>query len=291
MIFEGSCVALVTPFDSKNNINYFELQRLIEFQIASNTKAILILGTTGESSTISCEEREKIIKFCVCQISGRVPLIVGTGSNSTETAIKQTKQAEELGADAVLIVTPYYNKTSQNGLILHYKMVAKETKLPIIIYNVPRRTGVNILPETVKKLSKIKNIVAIKESSGEISQIIELLKILPKNFAVYSGDDLITFSMMSLGAKGVISVTANAYPNLVSVMCENLKNGDYFNALRFHKHLYKINKVLFLDINPICIKYYMNLLERNVGKPRLPLVEPSEKVKNILKRTLKDYEN
>lgn len=291
MIFEGSCVALVTPFDSKNNINYFEFQRLIEFQIASNTKAILILGTTGEASTISQEERVKIIKFCVSQVSGRVPVIVGTGSNSTEITIKQTKQAEELGADAVLIVTPYYNKTNQNGLILHYKAVAKSTNIPIIIYNVPRRTTVNILPETVKKLSKVKNIVGIKDASGEISQIVELLKILPKNFAVYSGDDLITFSMMCLGAKGVISVTANAYPNLVSTMCENLISRDYFNALRLHKHLYKINKALFLDINPICIKYYMNLLERNVGKPRLPLVEPSEKNKSILKRVLKDYEN
>lgn len=291
MIFQGSSVALVTPFNTKNEINYFELQRLIEFQIASNTKAILILGTTGEASTISAEERKKMIKFCVAQISGRVPLIVGTGSNSTEITIKQTKEAESLGADAVLIVTPYYNKTNQSGLILHYKTIAKETKLPIIIYNVPRRTGVNILPETALKLSKIKNIVGLKEASGDILQITELLKILPKNFAVYSGDDLITFPMMCLGAKGVISVTANVYPNLVSTMCESLLRHDHFNALRLHKHLYKINKTLFLDVNPICIKYYMNLLERNVGKPRLPLIEPSEKIKNILKRVRKEYES
>lgn len=291
MIFQGSCVALVTPFDSRNNVNYFELQRLIEFQIASNTKAIVILGTTGESSTISAEERTKIIKFCVSQVSGRVPVIVGTGSNSTEIAIKQTKEAESLGADAALVVTPYYNKTSQNGLLLHYKLVAKETRLPIILYNVPSRTGVNILPETVKKLSKIKNIVAIKEASGNFFQIMELFRILPKNFAVYSGDDLIIFPLMCLGAKGVISVTANAYPNLVSTLCDSFYRRDYSNAIRLHKHLYKINKALFLDVNPICIKFYLTLLERNVGKPRLPLVEPSEKIKNILKRTKKDYEN
>ncbi len=291
MIFQGSCVALVTPFNEKNEVNYFELQRLIEFQIASNTKAIVILGTTGESSTISTEERTKIIKFCVSQVSGRIPVIVGTGSNSTEIAIKQTKEAEMLGADAVLIVSPYYNKTSQNGLISHYKTVAKETKLPIVLYNVPSRTGVNILPETVLKLSKVKNIVAIKEASGNISQLTELLKILPKNFAVYSGDDLITFPMMAMGAKGVISVTANAYPNLVSVMCESILKRDYLNALRIHKHLFKINKALFLDVNPICIKFYLNLLERNVGSPRLPLVEPSDKIKNVLKKIRKDYEN
>ena len=291
MIFQGSCVALITPFDTKNNVNYFELQRLIEFQIASNTKAIVILGTTGESSTISAEERTKIIQFCVSQVSGRVPVIVGTGSNSTEIAIKQTKEAENLGADAVLVVSPYYNKTSQSGLILHYKLIAKATKLPIILYNVPSRTGVNVLPDTVKKLSKIKNIVAIKEASGNFSQIMELLRILPKNFAVYSGDDFITFPMMCLGAKGVISVTANAYPNLVSTMCDSFFRRDYSNAFRLHKYLYKINKNLFLDVNPICIKFYLNILERNVGKPRLPLVEPSEKIKNILMRTKKDYEN
>lgn len=291
MIFQGSAVALVTPFNSRNEINYFELQRLIEFQIASNTKAIVILGTTGESSTITADERTKIIRFCVGQVAGRVPVIVGTGSNSTKIAIAQTKESEDLGADGVLIVTPYYNKASQNGLICHYKSIAKETRLPIIIYNVPSRTGVNILPETVKKLSKIKNIVGIKDAGGNIVQSAELLKILPKTFAVYSGDDLITYPLMCMGAKGVISVTANVYPTMVSTMCECVLNRDYLNALRIHKHLHKINKSLFLDVNPICVKYYMNLLERDVGKPRLPLVEPSETIKKMLLKTRKDYED
>ena len=291
MIFQGSAVALVTPFNSKNEVNYFELQKLIEFQIASGTKALVILGTTGESSVISPDERTKIIKFCVGIVNKRIPVIVGTGSNSTQTAISQTKEAEKLGADGVLIVTPYYNKTSQNGLFLHYKSIAKETSLPIIIYNVPSRTGMSISPETVKKLSKIKNIVGIKDASGNILETMKLLNILPRSFAVYSGDDNLTYPMMCMGAKGVISVTANAYPNIVSTMCEELLNRDYTNALRLHKHLYKISSGLFLDVNPICIKYYLKLLGRNVGNTRLPLTEPSTKIKRKLERLKAFYEN
>lgn len=291
MIFQGSAVALVTPFNSKNEVNYFELQKLIEFQIASGTKALVILGTTGESSVISPDERTKIIKFCVGIVNKRIPVIVGTGSNSTQTAISQTKEAEKLGADGVLIVTPYYNKTSQNGLYLHYKSIAKETSLPIIIYNVPSRTGMSILPETVKKLSKIKNFVGIKDASGNILETMKLLNILPRSFAVYSGDDNLTYPMMCMGAKGVISVTANAYPNIVSTMCEGLLNRDYTNALRLHKHLYKISSGLFLDVNPICIKYYLNLLGRNVGNTRLPLTEPPTKIKQKLERLKAFYEN
>lgn len=291
MIFQGSAVALVTPFNSKGEVNFFELHKLIEFHIASNTKALVILGTTGESPTISNEERSKIIKFCVGLVNKRIPVIIGTGSNSTDTAIKQTKEAENLGADGVLIVTPYYNKTNQNGLYLHYKTIASETKLPIIIYDVPSRTGIHITTETVKKLSKIKNIVAIKDASGNINETIKLLKVLPKNFAVYSGDDILTYPMMCLGAKGVISVTANAYPNLVSTMCDNLLNRDYSNALRIHKHLYNISSALFLDVNPICIKYYLNLLGRRVGNPRKPLSEASKSIKLKLEKLRCEYEN
>ena len=291
MIFQGSAVALVTPFNSKNEVNFYELHKLIEFQIASGTKALVILGTTGESSVISADERTKIIRFCVKLVNKRIPVIIGTGSNSTETAINQTKEAEILGADGALIVTPYYNKTSQDGLYLHYKSIAKETKLPIIIYNVPSRTGMTISPETVKKLSKIKNIVGIKDSSGNFNETTKLFSILPKNFAIYSGDDNLTYPMMCLGAKGVISVTANAYPNLVSTMCDSLLNRDYTNALRLHKHLYNISTGLFLDVNPICIKYYLNLLNRNVGSPRPPLTQPSKTVKQKLERLKNFYEN
>ncbi len=283
MIFEGSCTALITPFDKNGEVNYYSLKNLINFQIANGTKAICILGTTGESATINDEERTKIIKFCVCFIGSRVPLIVGTGSNSTQKAICYTKQAEELGADAVLIVSPYYNKCSQEGLISHYKNIAGNTKLPIILYNVPSRTGVNILPKTVKKLSKIKNIVAIKEASGNMAQISELLNILPQNFALYSGDDMLTLPLYAMGAKGVISVTANCYPEQVFKLCEFCKNQDYFNAKLISDRLFKINQALFLDVNPICIKYFMNLINFNVGKPRLPLTEPSLEIIKKLK--------
>lgn len=291
MIFKGSGVALVTPFNDRDEVDYYALQNLIEFQIASGTKAIIILGTTGESATITQEERSKIIKFCVSQISKRVPLIVGTGSNSTRIAISHSKEAEMLGADAILIVTPYYNKTSQEGLILHYKAIATSTKLPVVIYNVPSRTGVNILPETILQLSKVKNIVALKDAGGNINQSIELLQILPKNFALYCGDDLITFPLMSMGYHGVISVTANVYPDMVSYMCEDILNKNYANALRIHNELYKINKALFLDVNPICVKYYLTLLGKNAGNPRLPLTLPSKNIINELIKVRDYYEH
>lgn len=290
MVFKGSAVALVTPFSENGEVNFYELKKLIEFQIASGTRAIVVLGTTGESATITSDERNKIIKFCVGQVSGRVPVIVGIGSNSTETAIKQTKEAEKLGADAVLIVTPYYNKTSQDGLILHYKKIAKSTKLPIIIYNVPSRTGVNILPETVLKLAKIKNIVGLKDASGNIMQSMKNLAILPKNFALYSGDDSLTFPLMTMGYHGVISVTANAYPNLISSMCDDILSGKFKNALRIHNNLYSLNVGLFADVNPICIKFYMGLIGKNVGEVRLPLVKPNKATKTKLMELKNHYE-
>ena len=178
----------------------------------------------------------------------------------------------------------YYNKTNQEGLFLHYKSISNETNLPIIIYNIPSRTGVNIEPQTIKKLSKIQNIVALKDAGGNLNKSIQLLNILPKNFALYSGDDLSTFPLMCMGAKGVISVTANAYPNLVSLMCESILKKDFSNGLRIHKHLYNINTGLFLDINPICVKCYMNLIGRNVGNTRPPLIQVSTKIKKKLER-------
>jgi len=289
IIFSGACTALITPFDKSGNINFLKLKELIEFQIASGINAILILGTTGECSTISNDEREKIIKFCNYEISHRVSLIVGCGSNSTELAKQHLKQAETLGADAALVVTPYYNKCSQEGLILHYKELAKSSNLPIIIYNVPSRTGVNILPETVLKLSKIKNIVGIKEASGNMSQIAKILALLSENFAVYSGDDNLTLPMMSLGAKGVISVTSNIEPERVSIMCRYALKGDFFNAKKIYEYLFNLSEALFFDVNPICIKTYMNLLGFKVGNFRLPLSSPNEDVLNKLKQVKREY--
>ena len=291
MIFKGSAVALVTPFDTSGNINYFSLKNMIDYQLASGTKAIVILGTTGESATVTHDEREKLIKFCLSVVAGAVPVIVGTGSNSTAKTIKLTKQAEHLGASAVLVVTPYYNKCNQYGLYKHYKQIAISTKLPIILYNVPSRTGVNMLPDTVVKLSKIKNIVAIKEASGNFSQIAEIAHKKPPNFDIYSGDDLLTMPMLSMGASGVISVTANAYPEQVERLCDFAFEQDYFNALRTHEFLFNIKKALFLDVNPICIKFYLNLIGFSVGKPRLPLTEPSTEIKQKLKEIAKLYEN
>lgn len=291
MIFKGSAVALVTPFDSNNQVNYFELKKLIEFQITNGTKAIVILGTTGESSTLSKHERQKIIKFCVCLVSKRVPLIVGSGSNSTKESIEFSVEAENLGADGLLIVSPYYNKCNQNGLFEHYKSIANAVKIPIILYNVPSRTGINIEPETVLKLSKIKNIIGLKEASGNFSQISKILKIVSRDFTIYSGDDNLTLPLISMGAKGVISVTANSNPEEVSYLCEHALSGDFFNAKRWADYLFDLNNALFLDVNPICIKYYLNLLDFNVGKPRQPLSEPSFYIKNKLKEIKTKYEN
>ena len=290
-LFKGSAVALVTPFDKNGKVNFFALKHLIDYQIANGTKALVVLGTTGEASTISKSEREKIIKFSVCQAGDQIPVIVGTGSNSTEKAIEQTKQAETLGADGVLVVTPYYNKCNQEGLFLHFKQIAKSTKLPIILYNVPSRTGVNILPSTLLNLAKIKNIVGIKEASGNMSQIAEICHKKPPNFAVYSGDDLLTVPIMSLGSDGVISVTANAEPEKVSLMCEFMLKQDISNALRLHNQLFNLNKALFLDVNPICIKHYLNILGFNVGKPRLPLTEASFEIKQKVEEVHRLYEN
>lgn len=291
MVFEGSCTALVTPFNKDGTVNYFSLKSLIEYQLANNTKAIVILGTTGEGPTITEEERIKIIKFCACLISKRVPLIVGTGSNSTSEACRKSKQAEMLGADAVLVVTPYYNKCNPRGLIEHYREVAKATNIPIIAYNVPSRTGTNISPEVALKLSKIKNIVGIKEASGNMGQIVELCHILPKTFAVYLGDDTLSLAGMAVGARGVISVTSNCYPEAVSNMCDFALSGDFFNAKRIHDSLYEVSRGLFLDVNPICVKSYLNLMGFDVGSLRLPLTEPSENILNKLKEIKSKYEN
>lgn len=291
MIFEGSCTALVTPFNKSGEVNYFSLKSLIEYQLASNTKAIVILGTTGESPTITEEERIKIIKFCACLINKKIPLIVGTGSNSTKEACRRSKQAEMLGADAVLVVTPYYNRSNSRGIVEHYREVAQAVNIPVIAYNVPSRTGVNISPEVALRLSKIKNMAGIKEASGNLTQLAEMCQILPKSFAVYSGDDVLSLPSMSLGAKGVISVTSNCYPEAAQSMCEFALGGDYYNAKRLYDRLFQVSKGMFLDINPICVKAYLNLQGFDVGTCRLPLVEPSEAITTKLKEIKNKYEN
>ena len=290
MIFKGSGVALVTPFNSKDEIDYFVLQRLIEFQIASGTKAIIILGTTGESSTISQEERTKIIKFCVSQVAGRVPLIVGTGTNSTQSSISHAKEAEKLGANGLLVVTPYYNKTSQNGLILHFKSIAKSTKLPIILYNVPSRTGVNIKPETYAKLAEIDNIVAIKEANGDISSVVKTRLLCGDKLDIYSGNDDQVIPIMALGGKGVISVLSNIMPRETVEMCDKMFVGDLEGAAAMQIQLSSLIDALFIEVNPIPCKEAMNLMGMNMGPARLPMTPMEDSTKAVLINELKKFE-
>ena len=263
---QGSGVALVTPFDKKNNINYNKFEELIEFQIKNNTDFIVPCGTTGESSSLSNNEKKKIINFTVKTVKKRIPVVSGTGSNNTKIAIAMSKYAKIAGADAVLVVTPYYNKTNQEGLYIHYQKIAKAIyPLPLVIYNVPSRTGVDISVETILKLSKIENIIAIKEANPSLEKICNIiLATEEENFGVLSGNDNLLLPILSVGGKGVISVAANILPDQMHNICQNNDKN------LFYKYLDIMNN-LFLDVNPIMIKEAMNYLGFDVGKVRLPL--------------------
>lgn len=271
-IFKGSATALVTPFsNSGDKINFDTLKKLIDFQIENGTKALIILGTTGEASTITFEERKKIIECAVSHTKKRVPIIAGAGSNDTMTAILNSKTYEKLGVDGLLIVTPYYNKSTQKGLIEHYTKIATSVDLPIILYNVPGRTGVNILPSTVKELSKIKNIVAIKEASGNLEQISEIARLCENEIDIYSGDDALVLPILSLGGKGVISVVSNIAPLLTSKLCESFFDGKLEQSRKYQFMLKPLIKALFSEVNPIPVKTALNLMNFNAGILRLPL--------------------
>lgn len=289
-IFRGSCTAIVTPFSqSGKSINYKTFKKLIDFQIENGTSAIVFMGTTGEASTMTKKEKEKVAKFAVEYVNKRVPVIIGAGSNNTKDAISNSQIFEKLGADALLHVTPYYNKATQNGLIKHYTEIAKSVKIPIILYNVPSRTGVNILPDTVKKLSQIENIVAIKEASGNFEQIVEILKITDKNFSVYSGDDANIFLVLALGGKGVISVVSNLLPQETANICKTFFEGNIEKSRQIQFDLMPIIKALFGEVNPIPIKTALKLKGFKVGIPRLPLTEMEKKNVKNLKKILKKY--
>ncbi|MEG2348061.1 MAG: 4-hydroxy-tetrahydrodipicolinate synthase [Clostridia bacterium] len=286
MIFNGSGVALITPFNEDKTINYKKLEELIEFHITNFTDAIIICGTTGESSTLDINEKKELIKFSVEKANGRIPIIAGTGSNNINIAIKLSKYAEYVGVDGLLIVTPYYNKCSQEGLYLSYKQIANNVTIPILLYNVPSRTGVNIELDTVIKLSKISNIVGIKEASGNISQIAKIISKVSPDFYVYSGNDDQVLPILSLGGKGVISVAANIIPFQIHTICDSFFKKDFYTSKDlFYKYLNLMNK-LFIDINPIPIKEAMNILDYNVGKFRLPLCSISSENYKILKKSL-----
>lgn len=287
-IFTGSAVALITPFHD-GSVDFTAMTRLIELQIASGTDAIVALGTTGEAATLMEDEREEVIRFVVERVANRIPVIVGTGSNSTEDAIRKSRFAEAVGADGLLIVTPFYNKTSQEGLLAHYSSIAEQVRLPIIIYNVPSRTGLNIKPETVSKLVRsCENIVGIKEASGDISQITRLAAICPE-CDIYSGNDDQVVPIMSIGGKGVISTIANIHPEAMHMMCKAYFDGDVEEAKRLQLALLPLQQAAFCEVNPIPIKTMMGLLKLCDPEVRLPLVKPSIEHYELMENTLREY--
>lgn len=287
IIFKGCGTAIVTPF-TENGVNFEEFGKLIEDQIQNKVDALVVCGTTGEASTMTKEEKIETIKFAIEKVNKRIPVVVGTGSNSTASAIEMTKIAENLGADAALIVTPYYNKTTQDGLVAHYSAIAKETSLPIILYSVPGRTGVNILPNTCKILSEIPNIVAIKEASGNISQVAEIAHLCRENLNIYSGNDDQIVPILSLGGIGVISVLSNVAPLYTHKMVQEFFDGNIKESSKMQLDAIDLVNALFSEVNPIPVKAALNLMGYNFGIPRLPLVPMSENKKEVLKNEMKN---
>ncbi len=286
-VFTGAAVAIVTPMSEDGSINFDALGRLIDFNIDNGTDAIVICGTTGESSTMTDEEHIECIRYAVEKTAKRVPVIAGTGSNHTEYAVNLSKKAQELGADALLCVTPYYNKTSQAGLVAHFTAIANAVTIPIILYSVPSRTGVNITPETCVELSKIENIVAIKEASGNISQIAKIAAMCGDDLAIYSGNDDQIVPVMSLGGKGVISVLSNCLPFETHEICQLCLDGDFKTANEKFLRLLDFANTLFCDVNPIPVKEALNYMGFEAGPCRLPLVEMNDKNKELLKESMR----
>ena len=287
VIFTGAAVALVTPFSADGSVNYDEFARLIDFQIENGTDALVIAGTTGESSTLSEQEHIDVIRFAVEHTKHRVPVIAGTGSNATATAVMLSQEAEEAGADALLLVTPYYNKTSQRGLYVHYKTIAESTKLPIILYNVPSRTGLGIDVDTAAKLAEISNIVAMKDAVGNITYTANLIERCGDQLTVYSGNDDQIVPMMSLGAKGVISVLSNVAPKETHEMTAAALAGDYKTAAALQLKYLKLIHALFIETNPIPVKEAVNQMGFAAGACRLPLYEMADNTKAVLVEEMK----
>ncbi|MCQ2469672.1 MAG: 4-hydroxy-tetrahydrodipicolinate synthase [Ruminococcus sp.] len=285
-IFTGTATAIITPFNADGSVNYDELGRIIDDQIANSTDAIVICGTTGESATMTDEEHIECIRYAVKHIAGRVPVIAGTGSNDTRYAVALSKEAEAAGADALLLVTPYYNKTTQKGLIAHFKAVADEVNIPIVLYNVPSRTGMNMDVATVKELAKHKNIAAVKEASGNISYVAKLIAECGDDIDVYSGNDDMIVPVMSLGGKGVISVASHVIPKQMHDMVQCCLDNNFAEAMKMQIEYLDICNDLFIEVNPIPVKEAMNMLGWNAGPCRLPLVEMTDEHKAKLRATL-----
>lgn len=271
IIFEGAGVALATPMKNDGEINYSTLEKLIEFQIENFTDAIITCGTTGESATLSPKEHSELIEFTLKKVSGRVPVIAGTGSNNTKTALELSKEAEKMGVDGLLIVTPYYNKTSQEGLISHYNYIADKVNTPIILYNVPSRTGVNIAPETYHKLSKHPNIVATKEASGNLSLVAKTASLCKDDLNIYSGNDDQIVPVLSLGGIGVISVLSNICPKECHDIVKEFKEGNITFSKELQLKYLDLIEALFCNVNPVPVKAALNMMSFECGKCRLPL--------------------
>lgn len=285
-LFKGSGVALITPFN-EHGVNFEKLKELVDIHLNSSTDAIIVCGTTGEASTMSESERKETIKFVVDMVNKKIPVIAGTGSNSTKSAIEMSKYAESIGVDGVLLITPYYNKTTQKGLVEHFKAIDKELNIPIILYNVPGRTGMNILPETLLKIvNNCNNIIAIKEASGDISQVAKIKAICKDKIDIYSGNDDQIVPVLSLGGIGVISVLANVIPKDVHDMVYSYLNGNTNEALKLQLDYLGLCDALFIETNPIPVKTALNLMGKNVGNLRLPLCDMSNSNLEMLKNEL-----
>ncbi len=288
-MFRGSMVAIVTPMNTDGSVNEDKFRELVEFQIENGTDAIIPCGTTGESATLNYTEHDLVVKACIEQVKGRVPVIAGTGSNSTAEAIQISRHAKELGADALLLVSPYYNKPSQEGIYQHYKAVAAAVALPQVLYNVPGRTSMNIQAETTIRLAEIDNIVAIKEASGDVTQAGTIISKAGDKITVLAGDDFLTLPLMAVGAKGIISVTANIMPRAVKDMVVAIQQGRWDDARKMHLHMLDIHKTMFIDSNPVPAKTALELMGKAGKTVRLPLADLRPETLECLKEVMGRY--
>ncbi len=289
-IFTGAGVAIVTPMKANGEVNFEKFGELIDWQIENGTDAIIVCGTTGEASTLTHEEHLETIKYCVDRVDGRVPVVAGTGSNCTETAIYLSTEAEKYGVDGLLVVSPYYNKATQNGLYEHFKAIADSVKVPVILYNVPSRTGCNILPETIVRLCKdVDNILGVKEASGDISQVAKLAALSKGCVDIYSGNDDQIVPLMSLGGVGVISVLSNVAPRQTHEICQKYLDGDVEGSRKMQLEALDLCAALFCEVNPIPVKKALNLMGKEAGPLRRPLTEMEEKNTARLEKAMKEY--
>jgi 4-hydroxy-tetrahydrodipicolinate synthase len=291
MKLEGTIVAMVTPFNDEDEVYETGIRENINYLIERGVDGVLAAGTTGESATITHDEQRKMIDIMVDEVNGRVKCIAGAGSNSSKEALGLVKYAESAGADAALVITPYYNKPQPHGLYMHYQMLSESTNIPLIVYNVPSRTGTDIDVDTIAKVAELDNIIAIKEANpnlDKVSQIMKKLESVDSEFRVISGNDNLTLPMISLGAKGVISVLANVDPARMSKLVQNALDGNYTEAMRIHYELYELMKVLFIESNPVPAKTALNLMNRPAGQVRMPLGSIKEENKNKLQKVLQD---